>query len=149
MQMERMDYYLFIRALHNCWKHFDYSLSPGSYSVKIPISFSVEIWVEKWQAIENKIYSGKVYHFSCGWLLLNAAVEVLQSSDLYRLVQTMSQCMSVPLQQPFSVFSYFLATRNSYFFIGSYAGNSLTLYSVCVMFSICQLIMSDWETSFA
>lgn len=55
MQIEKMDYYLFICAVNNYWKHFDYSLAPGSISVEILIIFLVEIWADKLQGIEKKI----------------------------------------------------------------------------------------------
>lgn len=53
MQMETMDYYFFVCAVNNYWKHFDYSLAPGSFSVKTLIIFSVEMWVDMLQAIEK------------------------------------------------------------------------------------------------
>lgn len=41
MQIEAMDYYLFICAVNNYWKHFGYSLAPGRLSVNsLTIFFS-------------------------------------------------------------------------------------------------------------
>ena len=65
--------------------------------------------------------------------------DFLQPSDLYRLVQIMSQYTSVALQQAlFSIYSHFLTTRNSYLFLGA----MLEIFSLSTLFAWCFLFVS-------